>query len=130
MVDDLKLFSQIHLGCAEAVDDGLLCRRYDICRAVAAYPGIHLYAVTYLSAQQLVYRCIVVFAFNIPQRLIDARNGTHQYGSAAIEGPAIHGLPMFFDLQRVFADQVVRQFVHGRSYSVCPALKHWFAPTN
>ena len=49
-------------------------------------------------------------------------------GAATIESTAVHGLPVFFDLQRVLTNQVVRQFVDGCGHAVGASLNHRFTP--
>ncbi len=66
MIDDLKLLGKIHFSGTKALVHGVLRRAHDICRSVTAYPGVNFYSVANLSTQQLVYRCVVVFALDVP----------------------------------------------------------------
>jgi hypothetical protein len=52
-------------------------------------------------------------ALDVPQRLVDARDGAHVDGATAIEAAAIHDGPVVLDQEGILADQVVCQFVDG-----------------
>ena len=67
-------------------------------------------------------------ALDVPERLVDAGNGAHMDGAAAIEPAAIQDVPVILDQERIFPDQVIFQFVDGSLHRQRPALDHRFAP--
>ena len=76
-----------------------------------------------------MHRCIMKFAFDVPQRLVYACYGTHKNGASSIESTAVHGLPVFFDLQWVLTHQVVGQCVYCCGHTVGAFLNHRFTPS-
>ena len=88
-VDDLHLFGEIHLGGLKPVTDGALGTAHDVSWPVTANPGIDTNAVAYLAAKQLMNRRVMKLTLDIPQGLVDARNGTHVDAAAAIKPAAV-----------------------------------------
>ncbi len=62
-------------------------------------------------AKQLVDRNAEGFAFDVPQRLIDAAEGTGQNRPAAIERVFVNRLPVMHHAARIFADEIRLDFL-------------------
>jgi hypothetical protein len=61
--------------------------------------------------------------------LVDAGDGTHQHRATAIETTAIHDVPQVFDVARIFADQVIGQFLDRCCHGMGAAFDDRLAPT-
>lgn len=61
---------------------------FHIVWSVASDPSVHSQLVTNLSAEELVNGYVQLPCFEVPQRDIDSRKGTHEDGAAAVEGSA------------------------------------------
>ncbi len=70
----------------------------------------------------------VEFAENIPQHLIDTRDRAHADRPAAVKAGVVHHLPEVFDMTRIFADEIVSEFVHGGGDRMCAAFDDRLAP--
>jgi len=79
------------------------------------------------AAEQFVDRNAECFAFDIPQGHVDAAESAGQDGAAAVEGVAVYGLPVMHDLTRVFANEIVPDFLHGRRARLRSAFDDWLA---
>ena len=106
-VDELHLFAGVHLDGGKALGLALQRLGRGLRRAIAADPGIDADAVAHLAAEQFVHRHAQGFALDVPQRLVDAGQGTHVDAAAPIEAAAVEHRPVVFDVARVLADQVV-----------------------
>ena len=103
-VDELQLLAGIHLHRTETPRHRVSRRVGGIRRTIATNPGIHTDALAHPATEQLADRHAERLALDVPQRLIDAGNGTHEDRPAAIEAAAIHDRPEVFDVARVLAD--------------------------
>ena len=127
-VDELQFFGAVHFHRSEATGHGLLGGAGGVGGAVAADPRVHADLVPHLTAQQVADRHPQSLALDVPQRLIDAGQGTHVHGAATIEAAAVEHGPDVFDIAWVFADQVVGQFFDGRRHGVGAAFDHGLTP--
>src|SRR5690606_7119893 len=112
----------------EPARHGIPRRIGGIRRAITADPGIHANALAHPSAKQLADRSTQRLALDVPKRLIDAGDGTHVQGTAAVEAAAVHDRPEVFDVSRITTDQVVGQLLHHRGDALCTAFDHRLAP--
>jgi hypothetical protein len=95
-------------------------------------PPIHEYTrmdIPRLAAQQLVNRRVVVFPFDVPQRLINAGDGAHQDGPTTVKTAAIEHVPMILDVQRIPPDEMLHELLNGRAHGRGPSFDHRFTPT-
>lgn len=74
-------------------------------------PGVpvHAHRITDSAAQQCVDGDSQVPGGDVPQRLVDSTDRTAQDGSAAVEGPTVHSLPVVFDPSGVAPCEVFRE---------------------
>ena len=73
-------------------------------QAAAAQVVIEAKRVAHRAAQQLADRLAQFFAFDIPQRLVDAAYGRHVGDAAAPEVLSVHGLPEVLNPPRILPD--------------------------
>jgi hypothetical protein len=92
--------------------------------------GIYTHPVADRAAQQLVDRHAEVLAGDVPERLVEARERAHQHRAAAEEGRAVDMLPVVLDAQRVFADQIVGEFLDGGDGALGLAFQGGLAPAD
>ena len=82
------------------------------------------------AAEQYVDRHVVVFASNVPQCLVETGKCRHQHIAAAKEGRAIDVLPMVFNAQRVFADEIVGKLFDRGDGALGLVFERGFAPAH
>src|SRR5699024_12781806 len=82
------------------------------------------------AAKQFVDRCTVILALDIPERLVDTGDGTHEYRSTAVEAGPVKLVPDTFDFKRVPADDRLHHFDDRRFYSGRFPFDDRFPPTN
>jgi hypothetical protein len=70
-----------------------------------------------------------MLARKVPQRLIYSREGTHKHIAPAKKRGAVDMLPMMFNSQRVFAEEVVAQLLYRRHAAFGFAFQCGLAPT-
>ncbi|MNV12343.1 hypothetical protein D3C71_1029410 [compost metagenome] len=128
-VEELQLFGAVHFHCGETTADRFFRCPRGVCRTVATDPRIHADLVPHLTTQQIADRNAQRLALDVPQRLVDTGQGAHVDRAATVEAAAIEHGPDVFDVARVFADQVVGQFLNGSGDSVGAAFDHGLAPT-
>src|SRR5438067_8210971 len=71
-----------------------------------------------------------MLAGDVPQRLVDAGERRHQDGAAPKERRAVDVLPVVLDPERILADQVVADLLHGRHAGASLTLEGRFPPTD
>ena len=97
----------------------------DGCRLQVA---VHPHPVPAGTAQHFVDRHVVILAFDVPQSLLDAGDGTHEHRPSAVIGAAVHQLHQMLDFARVCTDQHRAVFFHSGGHGVCTTLHNGFAP--
>ena len=124
------------LECSHApLTEALLGKLAHFIHGVAAlngdglYMGVHTDLLTHLAAHQIVGGNAQRLAFDIPQGHFNATNRTHGDRATTVETTAIHPLPQTFDLQRVFANDILANFLHRSSTGMCAAFKNWLTYT-
>src|SRR5690606_8742168 len=127
-VDILQFLSSVHFQRRESFRHDVACSVADVSGAIAADPRVHFDFVATFSTQQLVYRRIVKFSFDVPQCLINPGDGAHENGPSAIEATAIHYVPMVFDAHGVLSDQVFHQLFYGSAHRRSTSFDYRFAP--
>src|SRR5207249_4504304 len=80
---------------------------------VVADVGIDADLVARRSAEQFVNRHTEEFAFDVPERLLDAAEHTGEDRPASIESVTVNRLPVMDDIARVFAGQIRRDLFDG-----------------
>ena len=100
----------------------------DIVRSVAPNPRIDADRMAHRTTHQLIDGDAIALAFDIPQGLVDAGNGTHCQGAAPIEATAVEHLPDVFDIVGVTANQIFTQFIDGGGSSGSPSFDNRFTP--
>ena len=65
----------VHFDGGKTFVHHFLGRRAHVFGPVAANPGVHPHFIAHPTAQQLMNRRVVVLALDVPQRLVDTRNG-------------------------------------------------------
>ena len=90
------------------LQSGLAQARQIFSRAYVFHVVVTPYATLIVrSTQELINRDVQSFAANIPQSLINARDGRPNQRARAVEGVHIHGLPEMLDLHGIVADKKV-----------------------
>ena len=92
--------------------------------------GVDAQPVAHVAAQQRVDGHAIVLARDVPERLVDARERRHQHVAAAEKGGAVDVLPVVLDAQRVLADQVLGELLHGSPGALGLALQRGLAPAD
>ena len=127
-IDVVHFFSGIHLYSPIALFVFLQCLMTNIIRPVPADPAVDLQLVSASTAQHLIYRHLVILSLDVPQRLIDTRDGAHYHRPTPVEPGTVHGLPQILNLTGVFPQQIAGHLLHGSFNSVGMTLHHWFTP--
>ena len=127
-VDVLQFFGGVHLHGQETLFRHFPGGHAYFCGPVAPDPRIHFHFIARQAAEQLVNGCIVVLSFDVPQRLVDAGNGAHQNGAAAIKTGAVHHVPVVFYMHGIFPQEVFHQFVHRRFHGGGLSFDYRLAP--
>ena len=130
VVDNAHLFAAVELESVEADVAQLRDAINHFRRTVTADPAVGFDFVAHQPAHQLPDRRVQHFAFDIPQRLVDAGDGAHQDRPPAVEARAVHHLPKVVNARRILTNQVFTQLVHRRFYGTRPPFNHRFAPAH
>ena len=77
-----------------------------------------------------MHRGAVGLAGDIPQRLVDAGDGTGQYRAVTVEAASAEHLPGVGDPQRVRADEVLGEDLDRCPHRLGPALNHRLTPAD
>jgi hypothetical protein len=112
-VEHRELFGAVHLEGVEAAFHEALHVLDDGRWPIPADPAVDLDAVAHLAAEQLVDRHAERLALDVPERLVDAGDRTHQDRAASVEIAAVHRLPEVVDARRVLPDQLAGELLHG-----------------
>ena len=99
-------------------------------RIADAPVGVDADAIAHRAAEQSVDGNTMMFAGNVPQCLVDARQCRHEHVATAEKGGAVDVLPVVLDAQRIFADEVLADLVDGRRRAVRAAFEGRFPPAN
>ena len=86
----------------------LLCQTalHQFLKGAAGYVGVYPDFISYLAAQQLVYRYAVILSGNVVQCHIDGTQCAHDSRSAEMKA-AVHVLPVMLNPQRILSDQIL-----------------------
>ena len=128
-VDVVQLLGGVHLHGRVALVALFAHGRRHVVRSVAANPAVYPQAVAAQPAQQFVHRHAQRAPLDVPQRLVDARDGAHDLRPATVKACAIHRLPQVLNAPRVFAQEVIAQLLHGSRDGVCASFNDRLAPT-
>ena len=107
--------------------NGLL-RFVDGFHIATAQMCIHAHTVAHQAAEQIIDRLIEHFAADIPQRLLDARDGRHPDHTHTPEGLAVHLLVQEFDARRIVANQHWGKIFHRTDDAARLPLQRRLAP--
>ncbi len=111
-----KPLIRAHLGALDIVAVGL-----------AAQPAVHSDAIPCGAAQQLIDRHPQPFSSDVPQRLLDARDGAAQHRTAAVELPPIDRLPVVLDAPWILPDQIATDLLDRRRHRLRASFDHRLA---
>ena len=100
----------------------------DVFRPVAAEPRVGADLCAQGAAQQVGDRSLVVLALDVPERLIDARDGAHEDRPSAIEAAAVKAGPEALDVARILAQQLLLHLVDGGHDRRRAALENRLSP--
>ena len=120
LVDFLVAVDYLHLsGAVHLYRRGPIILRFegglaDIRGPVAANPLVDPDGVTTGSAHEVMNRRIVVFSFDIPERLIDSRERAHQDRSTPVKGRPVEFLPDILNPGGITPHHIVHHFMDGR----------------
>ena len=78
----------------------------------------------------MVHRYAERLALDVPERLIDAGDRTHENRAAAIERAAVHGLPVIVDARGIFADELLADLGDRGFDAARAAFDHGLAPAD
>lgn len=123
-----QLFGRVHFERRKALRHGFFGGFSNILRAVPTNPRIDADRMPHCATHQLINRHAVALALDIPQCLIDARDGAHRQRAAAVESAAVEHLPDVFDVVGVTTDEIFAQLVHGGGSGRGAALDDGFTP--
>ena len=120
----------VHLDGGQSHGDLRRDRVGDAARVVAADPAVHADAIAHRTAEKLVDRNPERLALEVPQRLVDAGDGTAKHRSTAVEAALGQYLPVVFNAVGVGADEVFRELFDHRAHGIRMPLEAGFAPAD
>jgi hypothetical protein len=97
---------------------------------VAADPSVDPHAVAHVPAEQRVHRDAAGLAGDVPQRLVDPRDGAREDRPASVEAALRQRLPQVLDPQRVRPDHDVGQLVDRGAHRLGPPLDDGLSPSD
>ena len=127
-VDVVHFLRRVHLYGAVALSLLFQNLGRDIRGAVAADPAVNLQSVAALAAQQVVNRRVQRLSLDVPQRLINTRDGAHNLRPAAVEAAAVEGLPQILDVRGILSHKVIAELLNGGLHGVRAAFDNRLAP--
>src|SRR5262245_8080120 len=68
-------------------------------------------------------------SLDVPERLIDSREGAHMDSTAAVESCTVQDRPMFFDQEWVLPDEVISELLDRGGDGVCSPLEDRLSPS-
>ena len=115
--------------------DALLDRRCPQLRQLVPGAGVGVIVAAHAAridgaAQQLVHGHSQDLAPNVPQRLVDARDGRPHHRTGPVEALHVHRLPQVLHLHGVRADQEIAEVVDAGHHRARFALQGSFAPSH
>ena len=90
-------------------------------------PSVHANAVANFPTQKFPYRQPNTFAKHIPHRHLNPTQRTDQHRHTPAITRAIHRLPVIFDIQRIFAHQVLGHIIDSLSHHAPMLVIHRLA---
>src|SRR5262249_3230938 len=104
-------------------------RRPVVSRAVTPDPGVDAHPLAHWTAQQLIDGHTMIFARDVPQRLVYSSRCAREDGAAAIEARFGQDLPMALNRAWILSNQVIRHLRDRRGDRGRPRLGAGLAPT-
>ena len=129
-VDHLQFLGGIHLDSGEARVHALLSHGTRIRGTVSADPRIDPDLIAAPASHQFVNRGIEHFSLDVPQCLINSREGTHHHTAAAVKARAIDGSAQVLNAGGILADEVGLILIQAGQHSVCMSFQNSLTPAS